>query len=203
MKGIVFDWGGVLMKTADFSSRWEWDDKLNLPQGSVEDIFFSSQAWLNHQAGRTSDRVFWREIGAVLGIEPELIPDFRYDFFAGDTLDREIISLIRCLRKKGYGTGLLSNNSPMLRTELEAYRIVEFFDRILISCETGLLKPDKEIFRQFTRMSGITNDFLVLIDDSYENVLSARSEGWNAIHYHAEIDLSHDLEAFFQVDSRC
>lgn len=199
MKSVVFDWGGVLMKTVDQTFRWAWDDKLSLPRGTVEEVFFSSDAWNKAQLGAISESEMWHAVAQRLGIDPEDVISFRYDFFAGDALDRDVIEIVRRVRTSGYLTGLLSNNGPHLRGELTALRIAEFFDTVVISCEVKLMKPSRAIFTTFERVSGVESHDIVLVDDAIENIKGARRAGWHAIYYSPDVDLRRDLSLYFDI----
>lgn len=51
-RAVIFDFGGVLMKTVDYSPRHQWDDRLSLPQGSVEKAVHNSDSWTQAQIGK-------------------------------------------------------------------------------------------------------------------------------------------------------
>lgn len=187
------------MKTADHLPRWQWDDRLELPRGSVENIFFAGEAWQQAQRGLLTETQLWGKVGGELGLDPEDLSAFRYDFFAGDELDRSLIRLIRSLRKKGYLIGLLSNNGPALRAEIKALRILEFFDQVAISAEMGVMKPEQTIYRKMEGAMGVASSEMLLIDDAAENVRGARKAGWQAIYYSPELDLENELSVFFDI----
>ncbi len=44
-KAVIFDWGGVIIRTHDRSGRDEWDSKLKLPEWRVEHVIHGSEAW--------------------------------------------------------------------------------------------------------------------------------------------------------------
>jgi len=50
------------------------------------------------------------------------------------------------LRDRGFKTILVSNTSPLTKTRLERLGLKPFFDRIILSCDVGMIKPDPRIY---------------------------------------------------------
>jgi len=83
---------------------------------------------------------------------------------------------------KNYGIGLLSNIMPGLLKELRQHKIIPdiAYDVIIDSSETGLVKPEPEIFELAQARTGLTQDKLLLVD-TRENVAQAESMGWHVL----------------------
>lgn len=67
--------------------------------------------------------------------------------FAKEYWHPEILPMLTALRERGYRLGILSNCSG---EEVETVRespLIPFFDGIVLSHETGLCKPEREIYR--------------------------------------------------------
>ncbi|GAB4468777.1 MAG: hypothetical protein Kow00124_03310 [Anaerolineae bacterium] len=199
MRAVIFDWGGVLMRTLDHTPRHAWDHRLGLPPGAIEQAVHGSEAWRRAQRGEISERAFWAEVGRALRIDPELLPDLRYDFSRGDVLDRDLIELIRELRRRRILVGLMSNNIPALRTEIEALRIDYLFDAVVISSDIGILKPDPRAFHAVLDRLHTSAQDAIFIDDFIENVMGARRVGLEAIHFTPGIDLRRELHTWFRL----
>jgi len=73
------------------------------------------------------------------------------------------------------------------------FPFVEYFPRRLLSYQIHKMKPDPEVFRLALRwaQSGQTNIF---IDDIEENVMSAASVGFSAIHFSGIMPLRESLQ---------
>ena len=84
---------------------------------------------------------------------------------------------------QNYGVGLLSNIMPGLLKELRQHKIIPDldYDVIIDSSETGLIKPEPEIFELAQTKTGLSADKLLLIDDTRENVAQAESMGWHVL----------------------
>jgi FMN phosphatase YigB (HAD superfamily) len=71
--------------------------------------------------------------------------------------------------------------------------VLSVFDRLLPSQETGLLKPDPQIYRHVESLTGLPPAAHLLIDDGPENVEAARACGWDGIVYTAAEELAQEL----------
>src|SRR5574340_415161 len=49
IRAVIFDWGGVFMRTVDPSFRLAWDARLGLTPGSIQRLFFESAEWQRAQ----------------------------------------------------------------------------------------------------------------------------------------------------------
>lgn len=193
IKAIIFDVGGVLIRTHDHTPRRRWEKKLGLQEWESEEIVFSSDAGAAAQMGSLSNEQLWRDIGRRLELDQEQLDQFRNDFWSGDVLDADLIDLIRRLRSR-YQTAIISNATDALRRQLqEKHGVADAFDLIVCSAEEGIMKPDLDIYRRTLTRLGREPQEAVFIDDSHENVSAARQLGMHAIHYRKGLDVEKSL----------
>ena len=182
IQAVIFDWGGVLMRTADYGFRLAWDARLGLEPGSVERLVFGSQEWKRAQIGQCSEDDVWTSLSARLKLSPKALAELRHDFWAGDCLDAELIALIRswhsCCK-----TALLSNFPASLRALLDQLGLTDAFDVIVISGEVGVVKPHTRIYQLAAERLGVPMSGCLFVDDFVENVESARTAGMQALHF--------------------
>src|SRR5258707_15741299 len=108
IKAVVFDFGGVLMRTAEATGRREWEARLGLPAGELERVVHGSDLWLEAQHGQLSPDDYWQGVARILNISNSSdIPALRRDYFRDDHLDPDLMALIAALRQQGYKVGLL------------------------------------------------------------------------------------------------
>jgi HAD superfamily hydrolase (TIGR01509 family) len=193
-RAIIFDFGGVLMKTLDYGPRHTWDDRLGLPHGSAESIVHGSAIWHKAQLGLVPVAEYWAAVAQQLGISPEQIPQFERDYFSGDQLDSSLIALIRHLKGSGHRTALLSNDSPALDDKLADQGIADLFDPVVISAHIGVMKPDPAAYQALLDALNCPENQTIFIDDRLENVLAARALGMHGIHYIQDMDVAAALE---------
>lgn len=186
---IIFDFGGVLMKTTDYTPRHTWDEKLGLPQGSVERAIHNSDNWIKAQSGVISPDEYWADVADKLNLSPAEVRQLAADFYSGDQLDMELIDYIRQLRQNGHTVTLLSNDTIELTTKLQKLNIDHLFDPIIISAEIGVMKPNAEAYQAMLKELGCLPDEAVFIDDRLENIEGANAVGIHGIHYVANMSL--------------
>ncbi len=188
IKAVIFDVGGVLVRTEDRSPRHAWDAKLGLAPGETEEIVFNSEMGQAAQRGEVSDEALWAWIGKHLALGDEL-EAFRAAFWQGDVLDEALIAWIRTLRPT-YQTAIISNATDVLRSHLtNNLRIADAFDLIVGSAEEGIMKPRAEIYERTLARLGREPHETVFIDDFAHNIAAARELGMAAIHYQPGVDL--------------
>ncbi len=190
IKAVIFDFGGVLMRTGDPVGRREWETRLGLPPGTLEQVIHRSEVWRRAQSGLVSVDVYWAEVARALKLPLSDLPALRTAYFRDDHLDPDLMALVDSLRRAGYRVGLLSNEAlsleQMLRHDLAIY---ERFDAVVISAAIGVMKPDPGSYRAIAQMLGVDTAECVFIDDVPANVAGARQTGMQAIQYRAGMDM--------------
>jgi epoxide hydrolase-like predicted phosphatase len=189
IRAIIFDFGGVLMRTVNPVSRHDLEQRFGLPPGGASILVFGSPLWDEAQLGRISSAEFWEDVSQRLGLNTEELAEFRQAFWAGDRLDEELVVLIRHSRDTGYHTALLSNAPTGLRRRLEQLGIADAFDVIVISGCEGLMKPDPAIFELTLARMGVGAEEAVFVDDSRVNVAAAQQVGLHATRFRGLLPL--------------
>jgi HAD superfamily hydrolase (TIGR01509 family) len=190
IKAIIFDVGGVLLRTEDHAPRRHWEERLGLEAGGLEAIVLNSPQGKAAQLGEVSQEQHWRWVGAHFGLDDAAARRLEQDFWAGDRLDLELVALIRGLKQR-YQTAIISNYMDGLRRELrEGHAIADAFDLIVISSEEGVAKPDPRIFEVTLERLGRQPGECVFIDDFAHNIAGAEAVGLQGVHYRAGMDVA-------------
>ena len=179
---LIFDFGGVLMRTVTHTPRRELGQRLGLSLEEVEEAVFGSPRWDEVQLGRISYTEFWEDAARRLGWDGDA-KGFGDAFWSGDRLDEEFMALIRRLRDEGYRTALLSNAPSHLRQIVEELSIADAFDEIVISGCEGVMKPDPAIFELALARLGARAEEAVFVDDFRVNAAAARRVGLHAVRF--------------------
>ena len=195
IRAVIFDVGGVLVRTHDWTGRQRWERDLALPPGRAEWLVFHSRPGLQARMAQLTEAALWQAVAAELGLDPARLAAFRDDFWAGDALDEELVAYIRSLRP-AYQTAIISNFNESLRESLErTYPIAGAFDLIVVSAEEKVMKPDERLYHLTLERLGRQPAEAVFIDDSLPNVEAARSVGMHAVHYRPGLDVPAALAA--------
>ena len=173
IRAVIFDFGGVLMRTLDRSGRRAWEVRLGLPEMGIAQIVFSSQTSIRAQRGELPEEAVWDEVAATFGLGAEEMADLKHHFWNGDRLDQELIAFMRELRPR-YKVAILSNAWNTARQAFtERYGLDRVTDLMVISAEEGVMKPDPRIYRITLERLGVRPPEAVFVDDMPENVRAA------------------------------
>lgn len=196
IQAIIFDVGGVLIRTADRSSRQRLEERLGLAAWESEKLVFNSDTGQMAQKGEVTNDALWQAVADHLKLAPEELEQFKQEFWGGDVLDTEMVELIRRLRKR-YKTAIISNATDSLRKTLQtSHPIADAFDLIVVSAEEKVMKPHPEIYQRTLEKLGCHAAESIFIDDFAENIAAARSLGMNVIHFNPSINLAAELQEF-------
>ncbi len=92
--------------------------------------------------------------------------------------------VLESLRQKNKRLTIISNWDERLRRLLRAYGLDEFFERLFISCEVGLLKPAVDFYQLACSQMGVAPHHALMVGDNLDNdILAARRAGLWALHY--------------------
>lgn len=181
IKAVIWDLGGVILRTEDWQPRERWEAKLGLAPGELHRLVFEGELGKKAAIGRAEMHEIWDSIAAMFDLSAEDLHELEADFWSGDHIDEELVAYIRALRP-AIRTALLSNAWPSVRETLEnRWDIADIFDVITLSCETGLAKPDPRIYQVSLEALGLPAEQALFIDDFERNIESARHVGMSAI----------------------
>lgn len=194
IQAVVFDVGGVLVRTEDPLPRQHLERRLGLSAGEAEYLVFNGEMGRAAQMGEITTEALWQWLQAHLNLDDEGLRQFQADFFGGDRLDHAMMQYIRQLRPH-YHTAIISNYKDDLHHFLqEEHAIADAFDLIVGSAYEKIMKPDARIFQRTLERLGVSSEESVFIDDFPHNVAGARAVGMHAIHFTPQINLWAELE---------
>lgn len=190
---VWFDLGYTLV----YQEREEAFRRFLLEEGIVLGIERIERAY------HLTDKLFMREYPGVLGREPDTF----YPWYIGVLnhalglrfdLDRqcrrlrelqgpperswrafpEAASVLRELRSRSFGVGLISNWDRSARDVLTAAGLLPLLDPIVVSSEVGVAKPDPAIFRIALERAGIAPERCLYVGDNYyDDVVGSERAG--------------------------
>jgi len=202
IKAILFDFGGVLVRTEDHTGRRRWEQQLGLAAGELDHLVFNSPAAVRATLGEVPETAVWAHVAATLKLDDAQLDALRRDFWAGDRLDPDLVALMRDLRPR-YKVGILSNAWSGAREQFaQVHHLDQVTDAIVISSEERLAKPDARLFRLAAARLDAQPAEAVLVDDFIENITGARAASLHAIHYRAGMDVRAALQSLGVVVGR-
>lgn len=205
IKTVIFDLGGVLVRTDNREPRTKLAEKFDMSYDDLSALVYGCESAEMATRGEITAEEHKETVLSELGLPPGTFPAFGDEFWAGDSLDRQLVEFIKSLRGE-YKIVLLSNAWDDLRDMLiNQWEIDGIFDQIFISAELKTYKPDPEIFQILIESLDQDPAELIFIDDFPENIVAARKAGINAVHFNnreqalAELAEYLDLEPMSQL----
>ena len=106
------------------------------------------------------------------------------------------VQILKEVKEKGYKVYALSNwNAELFNDTIDDFPFLQWFDDKVISGEVKMKKPDADIFQLAFKQFGIQPQQAVFIDDSEENIKTAKALGLNVIHFKSPEALRQELKA--------
>jgi len=181
IQAVIFDLGGVLIRTEDRHPRQMLADSFRMAVPDLEKIFFNGESGDAAQRGDITVAEHWENVRVTLNLRPDELDLTRTTFFSGDVLDRQLFDYIKSLRPR-YQTIALSNAMSDARSSLlNKWHVGDAFDQIFISAEMGMVKPDPRIYLAVIEQLNLTASQTVFIDDFQHNVKAAQTLGMRTI----------------------
>ncbi len=194
VRAILFDFGGVLAEEGfreglKALARAQGLDPEGVFRAGMEAVYASG-----YVLGKGSEEDFWALLRARTGLRG---PDhaLREAVLARFRLRPGMLALVDALRRKGYITGLLSDQTDWLDAIDRKAGLYAHFDKVYVSHRLGKGKRDPGLFDDVVRDLGLRPEEVLFVDDNPENVARARSRGLRAVLFTDEAALRRALEA--------
>ena len=201
IKGILFDIGGVIVRTDDLRPRENLARRFGMNREEIDQLVFQNPAAQAAERGEGSEAAVWETVQAALNLTPAQLVEFQTEFWRGDAADAALLDLLASLRP-GCRTGLLTNSwlrSPLelfwKRFKLPEARVRLAVDVVVSSAEVGVQKPAPRIYAAALERLGTLAPETVFVDDNAANVDAARRLGFEAVLFENPAQARRDLLA--------
>jgi len=183
IKAVIWDMGGVILRTNGETSRQELAREFHLPVTDLYSLVFNSPSAEKATLGLISENDHWKSVAEALGMSSDRIQEFQDRFWANDAVDRKLIDFIKSLNKN-FRTGLLSNAWSGARQTLNQRNACDsVFQYSMFSYEVRLRKPDPRIYQRMLDLMEVKPAEAIFIDDLAENIQGAISAGIHGIEF--------------------
>lgn len=177
IKVITFDLDGVYFPNgkANFIKSLE---NLGVSEDEAKRVFLKSpQMNQEYKNGKMTDEEFWTWAVSEWKLTNPWQEVVKL-LIDGYDVDENVASTVKKLRNVGYKTAICSNNFPARINGLqERFGFLDDFDVTVLSFEVGESKPNKMIFEELVRKSGVEAGSIVFADDNSDNLNGARDVG--------------------------
>ena len=186
IQNIIFDLGGVLLDLT-LENCINAFRKLGYTQIKDElvDDYYTSRIFQQSELGNISPKQLYDYVRSKIGhfVADEQIADALYQFIGG--IPDYKLDMLLDLRRRGFKVMMLSNTSaphfPRIAAELfskNGHSLNDYFERIYLSYELHLAKPDKRIFEYIITDANIRPEETLFIDDGPRNTAVAADMGF-------------------------
>lgn len=183
IKAVIWDMGGVILRTSGEDSRLEMAKEFQVPTDTLYKLVFDSASAEKATVGLISESDHWNFVADNLGVSRDRVQELQDRFWAGDTIDKQLVEFIKSLNK-GYKTGLLSNAWSGARQSLDQrIPIGIVFQYSMFSCEVRLRKPDAKIYHRMLELMEVKADEAIFVDDFSENIAGANAVGIHGVQF--------------------
>ena len=181
MKNIIFDLGGVLV---GFDRQRSIDAFERIGCGKVADYIRDHRTedlFYRIELGEISTHDFCEEVRQMTATnaDDEAIIEAWNVLLKPVTTER--LQRLRELREAGHRLFLLSNTNDM-HWQYCGHQLDGCFERVFLSYEMRLAKPDTAIFAEVLRQAEIDASDTLFIDDNADNIAAAASLGIQTFH---------------------
>ena len=194
VKALLFDLGGVVIEI-DFDrvlKRWEPISKLSFTE--LKATFHFDTAYERHERGEIEAAVIFGHLHDFLHLDAsdDKIAASWNAVFVADL--PEVLAAIAQARAE-LPCYAFTNTNP---THLAAWKAgfpaaFNGFDKIFISSDLGVRKPERRAFDAITADIGVAHEQILFFDDTFENITGAREAGLQAVYVQSPEDVCNVL----------
>ncbi|MEO7127043.1 MAG: HAD family phosphatase [Nakamurella sp.] len=193
---MVFDLGNVVLYQTDAFP--ELARRIGAAPTVSADEFRSAYNAPRRGYDLDSDQgKYWGLVASASGAPP---PDARTiadltdaDLAMWSRTDPAIIAMFSALREAGIRLAVLSNAPTAMRGHVRRQQWAHLFEKVVISGEINLLKPDAAIYRYLLRELATPANRVAFADDLAENIDGANAAGIRGILFRGPTALRADL----------
>ena len=189
-KFVIFDWGGVVeshednlkdLKQARIRMIKKYNDTL-----SDEEIL---NKWVNKTTNNISisatncesdikDWVYLIQKNMNIDVPFEEFKRTYEKEFESVPYYKNVVEYVHSLKKK-CNIAILSNLMAFDKVRINKQYNLSKFDKVYLSFEIGMRKPNKEIYEYVQNDLEINPQDILFIDDDEDNIMAAQACGWN------------------------
>lgn len=182
IKALLFDLGGVVVDV-DFTRVFRaWASLSEISESDIKSQFKMDEPYRQHERGQIQAVAFWqhlRECFQLTASDAEMSTAWNSIFGGEITRSLDAIDGVRhSIPTFGFSN---TNRTHQIYWEHHYPRLQNTFEKLYVSSELGLRKPDAEAFNFVLNDIEVNADELLFFDDSPENIEGAEKVGIQTI----------------------
>ena len=215
LKNYIFDLGGVLLNIR-MQNAYERFAELGLPHAELEQGGSVYKLMEDYQLGFVTSKEFCQQVAEKCNVNksaansnarcaktPTMPRDIEdaWNSICLNVPSRKLEALRRLRQKNGVASVSLLSNTNSLHWDCccknwfnaNGNHLEDFFDKIFLSQELHLQKPDREIFNTAIRELGASPAETIFLDDSAVNTAAAAACGLQTLTITPDVDWIKEL----------
>ena len=191
---VLFDFGGVLAEEGFREDLQAIAEEQGIDPGVISEQGMDAVYDSGYVTGDGTEAEFRSLLRQRTGLtgEDELLAN---KILARFITRSWMLELVRWLRRQGYITAILSDQTAWLDELDKQLNFFALFDHVFVSYRLGKGKRDPSLFEDVIHSLGIQPQQAVFVDDDSANIERARSRGLLVIHYKDRSTFESALEA--------
>ncbi len=178
IKALLFDLGGVVLEV-DFQRVFKsWAAMSALDEHEIKSLFKMDEPYQQHERGQIEASVFFDHLRQSLQLsatDDEMTNAWNNIFGNEMSASLDAIDVVRStLPAYGFSN---TNRTHQIYWEHHYPRIPNTFEKLYVSSEIGLRKPDAEAFELILNELSLAPNELLFFDDTQENIDGAQRLG--------------------------
>lgn len=195
---LLFDLGGVLIDI-DFDRVFAaWSKSANCSLESIRSKFSFDLPYQQHERGEIDEYQYFDSLRQSLGVD---LSDREFELGWNSIWKGHIPGISKLLRavKEKVALYVFSNsNTSHYRVWSERFAdVLGHFQKIFVSSEIGLRKPEPESFQYISKAIGVDLERILFFDDTFENIAGAQKLGMQTVHVKTISDIEAGLRKIF------
>lgn len=196
VEALLFDLGGVIFEIDFRGALAVWSAHSGEREEVIGERFIFDAFYERHERGEIDASQYFQSLRSLLRID---LTDAQFaegwNSIYGPEL--EIVEKLPGLLAGRIPMFAFTNSNPTHQAawEQKYSRALGIFDRIFVSSEMGVRKPEPRSYRSVSRELGIPLDRMIFFDDTLENVQGARAVGMPAVHVRSGADVEKSVTA--------
>lgn len=190
IKAVIFDVGGVLQLGG--KTRYTRKDihvsgvhetiakKLKI---SIDQYFDSiDSAYTKSMEGQISKAELLNTISKNLGISKKKLEKIYYSLYKKKyKKNKGLYKIAKKLKKNKYKIAILSDQWHLSKPAHIPNEDYKLFDKLIVSCDVGLRKPNREIYELTLKKLNLTPKEVIFVDNQSWNIIPANKLGMKTI----------------------
>lgn len=193
IKAIIFDIDGVVILQSKKETYLKIIRTFKISSGKFKEV--RAKYVRAEVLGRLSSKEYFRRVAQDLKIKDYKILGHIWKNSLDNTLkmDKDMRKLIIRL-KNNYRLGSMTNVSYLDEKSRQKNKVYRYFEITLKSCNLSMEKPEPRIYKLLLKKLKLPAEEILFIDDSKENILTAKKLGIKTIWCRSNSQLIRDLK---------